>query len=236
LVTSSEPVVVGRRERGKVERRRRIEEAARFVFREKGFEAATTREIAERADVGVGTLFAYVRDKQDLLMMVFNERLDKMTDESFATIDAAAPLLAQCMHIFTPRYELWGEDPDLSRYAVQESFAILTRQDETLTEAAHFLERRFQLHGKLAELVAAKQRSGAVNASTDPRLIATLILDIFLSETRGWLVDRVPVLDDGLERLRRVLSLAIDGIIGQKSAAAKSTGRSSASKLKRVKC
>jgi AcrR family transcriptional regulator len=205
---------LSRRERGKFERRRRIQEAARLVFREKGFEAATTREIAERADVGVGTLFAYVRDKQDLLMMVFNERLDAITEASFATLDPRVPLVGQLMHIFTPRYELWGEDPDLSRYAVQESFAVLTRQNETLTESARFLARRYRILGKITELIAEKQRTGYIKATTDANLVATLILDIFLSETRGWLVDRVPILEVGLDRLRRVLMLAIDGIAG----------------------
>jgi len=213
-----------------VERRRRIEEAARCVFREKGFEAATTREIAEQADVGVGTLFAYARDKQDLLMMIFNERLDAITDQSFATLDASAPLLSQLMHIFTPRYELWGLDPDLSRYAVQESFAVLTRHGETLTEAARFLARRYRLLKKITEMITDKQRIGLIAKTKDADLIATLILDIFLSETRGWLVDRAPVLERGLDRLRRVLELAIYGIIAD---AVDRTGASNPAKRSR---
>ncbi len=208
-----EPPALNRRERGKLKRRRRIEEAARAVFREKGFEAATTREIAERADVGVGTLFAYARDKQDLLMMIFNGRLETITDDAFRTLDSGAPLLSQLMHLFAPRYELWGEDPDLSRYAVQESFAVLTRHDETMTEAARFLARRYRILEKITELIANQQRTGNVAPTADAKLVATLVLDVFLSETRGWLVDRVPVIHDGLDRLHRVLELAISGIV-----------------------
>ena len=64
---------LGRRERGKIEKRRRICEATREVFRRKGYEAATTREIADLADVAIGTLFAYASDKRELLMMVIND-------------------------------------------------------------------------------------------------------------------------------------------------------------------
>ena len=68
-------MTAGLRERQKTERRRRIEAAARAVFREKGYEAATTREIAARAEVSIGTLFAYAADKRDLLAMVYRDEL-----------------------------------------------------------------------------------------------------------------------------------------------------------------
>ena len=69
-----EPVKLGLRERGKLEKRRRIKQAARDVFLEKGYDAATTREIAERAYVAIGTLFVYAKDQRDLLMMLISTR------------------------------------------------------------------------------------------------------------------------------------------------------------------
>jgi AcrR family transcriptional regulator len=47
------------RERGKAERRRRIAEAVRGVFRSNGYEAAMIREIAARAGIASGTLLLY---------------------------------------------------------------------------------------------------------------------------------------------------------------------------------
>jgi len=57
---------IGVRERNKAERRRRIKEAALAAFTEKGYDRATTREIAKLAGVAQGTLFLYARDKRDL--------------------------------------------------------------------------------------------------------------------------------------------------------------------------
>ena len=48
---------LGRRERNKVEKLTRILDSARAVFAEKGEAAATTAEIADRADVSHATLF-----------------------------------------------------------------------------------------------------------------------------------------------------------------------------------
>ncbi len=83
------------RERNKAERRRRVLEAARAVFLEHGYEAATTREIAARAGVAVGTVFVYARDKRDLLMTIVNDDLEAVTDESFAVLDGDAPFFGE---------------------------------------------------------------------------------------------------------------------------------------------
>ena len=84
-------MTVGLRERQKTERRRRIEAAAREVFREKGYDAATTREIAARAEVSIGTLFAYAADKRELLTMVYRDELHELTETTFASVPAQAP-------------------------------------------------------------------------------------------------------------------------------------------------
>jgi AcrR family transcriptional regulator len=57
----------GRRERKKLETRRRIYRAAMALFAEKGFDATTVDEIAERADVAKGTVFNYFPHKKAFL-------------------------------------------------------------------------------------------------------------------------------------------------------------------------
>ncbi|WP_010539584.1 TetR/AcrR family transcriptional regulator [Dietzia alimentaria] len=64
---------LGRRERSKDAKRARIFSAASELFGERGFEAVTTREIADRADVAAGTLFRYAATKSELLLMVYND-------------------------------------------------------------------------------------------------------------------------------------------------------------------
>ena len=72
---TSEDIVSGlrQRERNKLDKLRRIKAAARELFLEQGYDNATTREIARRADVGLGTLFSYASDKRDLLFLIYND-------------------------------------------------------------------------------------------------------------------------------------------------------------------
>ena len=64
---------LSRREQNKREKRGRIIAASRALFAHKGFDATTTQEIAEAAQIGIGTLFLYAKTKEDLLIQVFHD-------------------------------------------------------------------------------------------------------------------------------------------------------------------
>jgi AcrR family transcriptional regulator len=57
-----------RRKRRAAVRRNQVLDAAAEVFAEKGFARATTREIADRADVSEGTIYNYFESKGDILL------------------------------------------------------------------------------------------------------------------------------------------------------------------------
>ncbi len=70
----------GRRERSMQDKRRRIFDAAKALFTERGYDAVGTQEIAERADVAAGTVFRYASSKAELLLMVYNRELRDAID------------------------------------------------------------------------------------------------------------------------------------------------------------
>ncbi|MGD0710136.1 MAG: TetR/AcrR family transcriptional regulator [Bacteroidales bacterium] len=51
--------------------KKEILDAALVVFKEYGFEKATTKKIAERAEVSEGTLYNYFKNKRDILISLF---------------------------------------------------------------------------------------------------------------------------------------------------------------------
>lgn len=64
------PTRQGRRQRRVARRRQEILAAAARVFARKGYAGATTKEIAEEADVAEGTLYNYFGGKRDILRAV----------------------------------------------------------------------------------------------------------------------------------------------------------------------
>jgi AcrR family transcriptional regulator len=63
----------GRREQNKARTKERILAAALQLFREKGLEGATTKEISRRAKIAEGTLFNYFKTKEDLALYFFQK-------------------------------------------------------------------------------------------------------------------------------------------------------------------
>lgn len=75
-----------------VQRREEIIKSAVGIFIKKGFHDATTKEIADKAGMSVGTMFQYVKDKQDILYLVCCHIHGKIEKEIFdvATNDRAS--------------------------------------------------------------------------------------------------------------------------------------------------
>jgi len=202
---------LGRRERGKREKRRRIVEATREVFRRKGYEAATTREIAELADVAVGTLFAYAGDKRELLMMVIND--DR---ESFPGVAPSArrdpdDVLSALMSFFEPRYRYWAKEPELSRLLVQNTIDYNLVKNPG-PELARFEAGRKVLIDQLAAFFENEQRRGTVIATQPAARIAWLFMALYQGEVRQWLRTEKPSITVGLRRLRDLFSIALSGV------------------------
>lgn len=65
------------------QRRDEIIKSAVDIFIKKGFHEATTKEIAEKAGMSVGTMFQYVKDKQDILYLVCCHIHGKIEKEIF---------------------------------------------------------------------------------------------------------------------------------------------------------
>ena len=133
-MTSDVPVRRGRG-RPKVvgladQRRTQIVEAAFEVLTEKGYDAASIAEIAQRAGMGQGTVYRYVNSKRELLDLVFDWAVERI----FATIDpyellaadpATPPEMAAHVRVIGDRLNrLVDEDPAMLKLIGIQSSAI----------------------------------------------------------------------------------------------------------------
>ena len=108
----------GRLARGR-RSRARIREAARSLFREKGFDGATLRAIAERAGMGASSIYRHVQSKEELLI----EELAEMQEEAWtrfrARDDRNRPTAARLRDFLDAQHELLVADRDLTTIALR---------------------------------------------------------------------------------------------------------------------
>jgi TetR/AcrR family fatty acid metabolism transcriptional regulator len=80
----------------KAEKRLAILDGAVRVFAEKGFFNTTVAEIARAAGVADGTIYLYFKSKDDLLLSVFDEKMQLLCEEARKAI-ADAPTAAEAL-------------------------------------------------------------------------------------------------------------------------------------------
>jgi TetR/AcrR family transcriptional regulator len=96
---------VGRRERNKQEKLERIIAAARELFDTYGIDAVTTQQIADKADIGTGTLFLYAKSKSELLLLVQNSSYVDALEQGKAAAENAPGVLDAVIAIVRPIVE-----------------------------------------------------------------------------------------------------------------------------------
>ena len=204
---------LGQRERNKLDKLRRIKDAARELFVEKGFDDTMTREIAIRAGVGLGTIFIYAANKRDLLFLIVNDELENITKEAAASVSEKASLLDNLLDVSRRHYEFFSRQPALSRLVLREMVFY-----DSGAQAGRFQATReglIELLGKVVAL-AVTQKSAAPEET--PQFVGWTIFCIFQVELRRWLSHDAPNLREGMATLQRALTLFIGGMNPTKSA------------------
>ena len=204
---------LGLRERNKLEKFTRIQDAARSLFGEKGYDETTMREVADTAGVSLGTLFSYAHDKRDLLFLVVTDALESKNADVFEAIPADKPLLEQLLFVFRGFYEFFGAEPQLSRLVLREMVFFSEGQHATRLQN----DRAFMLE-KFGRLVKDAQKRGELrtfSGSRGHRKIGDLIFAIYAAHVRDWLREPVEPLETGLRDLRDSLTLLFEGIVAR---------------------
>jgi AcrR family transcriptional regulator len=192
---------VGTREKKKTATRDRIRAAASDLFARRGYGAATMRQIAKRAHVGLGTLFNYAEDKRDLVFLIFNEELNATTDVALAAPRPGQPLADQLLAVCAVHYRWLAEKPALARILLQElTFYSSGKQAATF----HGIRRR------LMEGIEALVRKAKVKE--DPALVARYVFFVYSASLRWWIASPKPDPRAGIADLRRLLRLLVAGL------------------------
>ncbi|WP_327187355.1 TetR/AcrR family transcriptional regulator [Streptomyces sp. NBC_01334] len=148
---------VGRRERNKQEKFDRIVAAATELFAEHGIDEVTTQQIADKADIGTGTLFLYAKTKGELLLLVQNAKYVEALEQGRADAETVPGVLDAVLAIVRPIVEcnriqidngrtylremVFG-DPEEPRHGAalaivaqtEEAVAAVLRRDERVAE------------------------------------------------------------------------------------------------------
>ena len=162
---------VGRRERNKQAKLERITAAARELFAEHGVDDVTTQQIAEKADIGTGTLFLYAKTKGELLLLVQNSGYADALQEGKAAAERIPEALDAVMAIIRPVVECNRIQIDNGRTYLRE--LVFGDPDEPHHRDA--LALTIQTEEAIAAVLRRDDRVGAPDAATLAHIVSAIM-------------------------------------------------------------
>jgi AcrR family transcriptional regulator len=168
-------LVRGRRSRDRIQR------AARELFRERGFDGATLRAIAERARMGASSIYRHVRTKEELLVA----ELASLQEASWARFreqdDRRAPTRDRVARFLGIQHELLVADRDFMRIALRG----VTRPDARVARQVLALHDR--TIGLIAEILQVGRMRGELAPAVDVLEAARTIFHITQGARIPWM-------------------------------------------------
>jgi TetR/AcrR family transcriptional regulator len=135
-----------RREREKLWQRQEMLTAALDLFSEKGYQNVSMREIAERAEFAVGTLYKFFQSKEDLYKALVLEQCDKFEDVLVREVEKPGDEVEKLRNYVWTKGELFRNNLPFIRLFLAESkgasFNIKAGLDKEVRKRYYrFLER-----------------------------------------------------------------------------------------------
>jgi AcrR family transcriptional regulator len=182
--SSQEPQ--SRRERAKADKQRRILEASKQLFASKGFDQTTVQQIADAADVAVGTLFLYVEDKSELFLMLFHEEIQKDLERATESLKASVKLIPAVSRFLLALMSYYEKDPELSRVFWREFLFHKGKARTALDELTH------KILGALHDRILTAKIKGEISQAVDPEVAALHIYALYHSTLSFHLAECLP--------------------------------------------
>lgn len=168
----------------KNEKRSRIIDAAISVFAEKGFHLARISDIADKAGVADGTIYLYFRHKEDILLVIFEEKMDELLQELSAALRGVQGAPAKIRAFARHHVDQLRKHPELAQV-----FQVELRQSRKFLREyrPEKLWAYLEVFGKLVE---EGQADGVFRADLDPFVIKWAFFGALDELSIQWVLSR----------------------------------------------
>jgi TetR/AcrR family fatty acid metabolism transcriptional regulator len=191
------------------DKRERILDAAVRVFARKGFYLTRVSEVAKAAGVADGTIYLYFKSKDDLLVSVFEHRIERLLTYLDTELPRVASATYKLQRIIELQLGLLEGERDLA-----EVVTVILRQSTKLMK--EYAAPKFTAYfDAIAKVIAEGQASGELRSDVSPHLAARAIFGALDAITMTWALGKAE--PGGLSRASgQVVELVLRGLAAAK--------------------
>lgn len=184
-------------------RRNQMIKGAIILFKEKGFHRTTTREIAKESGFSIGTLYEYIRTKEDVLFLVCDAIYLQVRESLEAAIDLKNPSIESLINVVKSYFQLMDD--------MQEEVVIMYQEVKSLEKDTkeYVLQKERDMVGMLERVIVTCLP--ITITEQDAKLLAN---NIFIQGQmwgfRRWMLQKQFTLDEYINRQIHYLLQGLD--------------------------
>ena len=188
-------------------RHAQISDAALKLFSQKGYHRTTVREIAVASGLGIGTLYSYIKKKEDMLTIVYRRILASFEERMWEATEGIADPRLQLKAAIEGTLRVYDEFQDAVVLLYRESHAL----DRQTLESLFDVDRKYV--GFFRAILERGTHDGHF-AVKEPHLMAVSILFLCaVWNLKRWNLKGYPV----ETVIQSLTSLILDGITGDRA-------------------
>ncbi|MEH7011196.1 TetR/AcrR family transcriptional regulator [Neobacillus niacini] len=192
-----------------VQRRRdQMIKGAVSLFKEKGFHRTTTREIAKAAGFSIGTLYEYIRTKEDVLYLVCDSIYDNVSERLQQDLEDKQGTLESLKHGVANYFRVIDE--------MQAEVLVMYQEAKSLTKDAlpYVLKKENEMASMFEKLITLCVENEELNLTEKQVKILshTIIVEGQMWSFRRWTLQKLFTLEEYIELQTEYLFSGINGI------------------------
>ena len=158
--------------------------AATKIFARDGFFNSKIADIAREADVADGTVYLYFRNKDDLLISIFNQTMEEGIAAGRQALASITDPVARLRQVAYLHLERLGRDRDLAVvFQVELRQSIKFMEQFSATRVAEYL-------GIISGILQEGQRAGVFREAMDTKLAAKVFFGALDEMATNWILSR----------------------------------------------
>lgn len=132
-------------EKGEKNKKALIREAATRVISRKGYFQTRPKDVAEEADISVGTIYNYFESKQEILVDIFSKEFSDRKEFYQELSETNLPLIEQIKKILKRHFSRLSNHKELMRVIIQERFKpgskLGRKLNRSYSEVIYYIEQ-----------------------------------------------------------------------------------------------
>lgn len=167
----------------RVRQRRRILDAAKALFDERGIDRTTMAEVMAASGLRASTLYEYFSKKDDIVWAIFSDTLEEESASAKIAVDGATTGLAKIMALLEHMADQLSNDPAKVRFMAQ--FDAMYARDwpveRLLTHEGEFNNSGFEV---FRALIREGIADGSLRSDLDPDLTLHAVMNAVIGAQR----------------------------------------------------